>query len=103
MALDDGKCFDNGLKPVVAAELQALEKGRQHAPIVTDKLPLHDCLPEQAQLRPAKMKLGYQVPEDLLFDSGEDDLAYNPVWVLDHSFGDVGENLHLAFDTFEVS
>ena len=70
---------------------------------MTRKLPPHDGLPEQTQLRPANAKLGNQIPEDFLFDSREDHVAYNPVRVVDHSLGDAGENMHLAFDTFEVS
>ena len=34
MAPDDGKGLDDGLKPIVAAKLQALEQSRQHAPVV---------------------------------------------------------------------
>src|ERR1700758_2390862 len=103
MALNDGKCFDKGLKPVFAAELQGLEKGWQHAPVVAHKLLLHDRLPEQTQLWSADVQLGHQIPKDLLFDLREDHLAYDPVGVLDHDLGDLGQNLHLALDTFEVS
>jgi hypothetical protein len=49
------------------------------------------------------MKLDHQMPERLLSHSWEDHLADNPVWKLDHRLGDVGQNLHLARHTFEVS
>jgi hypothetical protein len=103
MAPNDGESFDKGLKPVVAAELQGLEKGWQHAPVVACKLPLHDGLAEQTQPRSANVKLGHEISEDLLFDSRKDHLAYDPVWVLDHDLGNLGQNLHLALDTLEVS
>jgi len=90
MALDDGKCFDKGLKPVVAAELQGLEKGWQHPPVVAHKLLLHNGLPEQTQVWSADAKLGHQIPKDLLFDSREDYLAYDLVGVLDHDLGHLG-------------
>src|SRR5215831_2616176 len=79
MALDNGECFDKGLKSVVAAELQGLEKRWQHAPVVANKLLLHDGLPEQTQLWAADVELGHQIPKDLLFNSREDHLAYDPV------------------------
>jgi|SRR5262249_31670283 len=103
MALDNGECFDKGLKSVVAAELQGLEKRWQHAPVVANKLLLHDGLPEQTQLWAADVKLGHQIPKDLLFNSREDHLAYDPVGVLDYDLGHLGQNLHLALDTFKVS
>ena len=37
MTPDYGQGFDDGLKPIVAAKLQALEQGRQHAPIVAGR------------------------------------------------------------------
>lgn len=102
MAPDDGEGLDDGLKPIVAAELQAFEQGRQHAPVVACELPLHDGLPEQAQARSADVKLGHQVPEGFLLDAREDHLAYDAVGVLHHGLGDVGQNLHLALDPLEI-
>src|SRR5262249_29765264 len=38
-----------------------------------------DGLPEQTQLWAADVELGHQIPKDLLFNSREDHLAYDPV------------------------
>jgi hypothetical protein len=44
--LDQGQGIDDGAKSVVAAELQVLKQGREYAPVVPRKFPLHHGLSE---------------------------------------------------------
>jgi hypothetical protein len=85
ITLNDAKRFDYGLKAIVAAETQAFQQRRQHAPVMARELALHYRLTQEPQFWSACTKLRYEIVERFFLDLGEDYLPHNAVGLLDYS------------------
>lgn len=96
------KCLNEGLKAVAAAELNRVQQCRQHPSIMARTLTFHNILSQQPKMRPAGPEFRDEIPERLLFDCGEDNLAHNTVRLFHNRLCNAGEDLHFAFNTRDI-